>query len=129
MVQAEGRYTVYRSPGLTVLVGDVFDLPERVGEGAFDAVWDRASMVALPPSLRRRYVDVLRQVGRGGRLLLSTFRYDEDVMAGPPFSIPPAEVEAAYPTAQVVASEDHVPPGFAARGHVWFEHRLWAAEL
>ncbi len=55
--------------------------------------------------------------------------YDPSVMSGPPFTIPHEEVEQAYPTAEVVSSDDTVPPPFAARGHEVFEQRLWLAEL
>lgn len=128
-VAEEGPYTTYRSEGLTVLVGDVFHLVDHLGEGAFDRVWDRASMVALPPAMRSRYVDSVQRVARGGRLLLSTFRYDPAVMSGPPFTIEHEEVERAYPTARVVSADDTVPPPFAERGHQVFEQRLWMAEL
>ena len=70
-----------------------------------------------------------REVGEGGRLLLSTFRYDPSVMSGPPFSIEHAEVEQAYPTARVIDGDDTVPPKFAERGHGLFEQRLWLAQL
>jgi len=128
-VSQEGPFTAWRSENLTVLVGDLFDLPERVSDRPFDRVWDRASMVALPPALRSRYTDVVRRVAEGGRLLLSTFRYDPSVMSGPPFSIDPSEVQGAYPTAQLVETDDTVPPPFAARGHRRFEQRLWMVEL
>jgi thiopurine S-methyltransferase len=128
-VQQEGPFTVYRSTNLTVLVGDVFDLPGHVGSRRFDRVWDRASMVALPPPMRARYVEVIRTTAAGGRMLLSTFTYDEAVMSGPPFSIEPTEVVGTYPKIDVVAHDAVVPPPFRARGHERFDQRLWMAEL
>ncbi len=128
-VSQEGPFTAWRSENLTLLVGDLFDLPERVGDRPFDRIWDRASMVALPPALRTRYTDVVRRVGEGGRLLLSTLRYDPSVMSGPPFSVDPSEVQGAYPTAELIEADDTVPPNFAARGHGVFEQRLWMVEL
>jgi thiopurine S-methyltransferase len=128
-VSQEGPYGVWRSENLTILVGDVFDLPGHVGEDVFDRVWDRASMVALPRPMRDRYTRVVRKVAKGGRLLLSTFRYDTSVMSGPPHSIDPDEVHGAYPGVEVLEEDDMVPPGFAARGHRRFEQRLWLAEL
>lgn len=123
-VSTEGPYTAYRSEGLTVLVGDVFEL-----SGTFDRVWDRASMVALPPPLRERYVATMKRVASGGQLMLSTFTYDTAIMSGPPFSIPVSEVQASYPQLELLALDDTVGPQFAARGHTTFEQRLWLASL
>lgn len=128
-VSQEGPFTAYRSPNLTVLVGDVFDLPTHVGVGAFDRVWDRASMVALPPPMRARYVEGIRSVGAGGKLLLNTLTYDPTVMSGPPFSVEPAEVVGSYPGVELLQRVDEVPPPFRARGHQRFEERVWLAPL
>jgi thiopurine S-methyltransferase len=121
----DGPYRVYRSENLDVLVGDVFDLGDRT----FDRVWDRASMVALPADLRARYVETVKRVGAGGKLLLSTFVYDPSVMSGPPFSVPHDQVEDAYPGAVVLETDTTVAPAFQARGHSYFEQRLWLASL
>ena len=97
---------------VTFLVGDLFDFLEMdpaaraeytsLRSGTFDAVYDRASMIAVHPSLRGRYArqmgDVLRP---GGTVLLVTVdrretSSDDAKRDGPPFSIDEAEVRELY---------------------------------
>jgi thiopurine S-methyltransferase len=93
-VTTRGPYTVWAVPGLEIWQGDIFDLP---ADGAFDAIWDRAATVALPPDLRRRYAATLaRAVKPGGAMLLCVFDYPQAERAGPPFAVPPEEVDALY---------------------------------
>lgn len=95
-VVREEPFTVYRSPGMTVYVGDFFDLrPEHVGE--ISLIWDRASLIALPPRTRPRYVERLRSLARDQWLmLLNVLEYDESVMDGPPWPVLPDEVRRHY---------------------------------
>lgn len=125
----EGAYTAWRSDGVRMLVGDVFDLP-ALGE-SFDVIWDRAATVALPPAMRARYRDVLHQVGAGGELLLVTFSYDPAVMSGPPFSVGADEVRSSYEQVELLHEEDVIDsvPQFRERGHRSWIKRVWRARL
>jgi thiopurine S-methyltransferase len=78
------------------LVGDFFDADATV-LGAFDAVYDRAALVALPPPARRRYAERMTALcPRGTRVLQVTFDYDAREMTGPPFAVHGEEVGALY---------------------------------
>lgn len=93
-VTQRGPYTVWSVEGLEIWQGDIFDLP---GDASFDAIWDRAATVALPPDLRRRYAATLATaVPAGAPMLLSVFDYPQSERNGPPFSVPPEEVHALY---------------------------------
>jgi thiopurine S-methyltransferase len=87
-----------------LLKGDFFDLDEIATDGRFDAVFDRASLVAIDPTLRTDYVQVMRKLIRpGGKILLVVIERmsgneEEDKTAGPPFSVPEAQVRALYET-------------------------------
>lgn len=62
-----------------------------------DAVYDRAALVAMPPGMRERYVERMAGLLEPGvRTLLVTMDYPQHEMPGPPFSVPPAEVEALF---------------------------------
>jgi thiopurine S-methyltransferase len=76
--------------------GDIFDLtPASLGPIA--GIFDRASLVALPPAMRQRYVAQLASLAAPGtRTLLVTMEYDASRKAGPPHSVEPAEVTALY---------------------------------
>ena len=86
----------WRADGIEVWCGDFLELgPERIGR--FDALWDRAALIALPESMRARYVEhCARLLEPGAAGLVVTLWYDPAEMEGPPFPVPPAEVEALY---------------------------------
>lgn len=103
---AENGYTPNRSTtrnfqqceaeGIRVLCGDFFDLTAGEMEGV-DTVYDRASLVALPPEMRQKYAShMLDILPPRARILLIAFDYDQAAMPGPPFAVTPAEVEALY---------------------------------
>ncbi len=69
---------------LSVYTGDYFTAPIQ----PVDIIYDRASLVALPAEMRVQYVERLKQLWSGGKILLVTLDYDQDEMAGPPFSVP-----------------------------------------
>ncbi|CAM9607408.1 unnamed protein product [Chrysoparadoxa australica] len=81
---------------LTVVCADFFRLtPAIVGE--FSRIWDRASLVAVPPEAQEAYVDICDNVLlKGGKILLVTLEYDQSKVNGPPFSINEKQVKALY---------------------------------
>lgn len=91
-----GAFTEYRSGGLRILCGDFFALQPADLHGAA-AVYDRASLIALPPTLRVQYARKMSELlGTGARLLLITLDYPQAEMDGPPFAVGQAEVEGLY---------------------------------
>jgi thiopurine S-methyltransferase len=97
-VADEPPFRRYRVDEIEVLCGDFFDLDpahlERV-----TAVYDRASLIALPSDMRPHYVEHLnRLIHMETRILLITLDYDEREMAGPPFAVRDAEVQALFAT-------------------------------
>ena len=49
----DGPFEIWESPGLSVYVGDIFELPAALA-GTFAAIWDRAALIALNPTDRTR---------------------------------------------------------------------------
>lgn len=85
----------YRGGSIEIVVGDYFALGADV-LGHFDACFDRAALVAMPPAQRPRYVAHQRGLlAPGARTLLVTFVHDAPPDS-PPFSVPEAEVRALY---------------------------------
>lgn len=111
----------WRAGRYELLCGDFFDLGARA-LGEIAGWYDRAALVALPADMRRRYVERLAQLlPSGARGLLLTHDYDQAEMEGPPFSVPPMEVEALYGAAfdiEPVSRHDSLPanPRFRERG-------------
>lgn len=98
----EGPYHFRAWTGKSILLlqGDFFELDSNaLGGEQVDAIWDRAALVAIDPTLREKYVDTLRKVLRrpGGRILLNTYvKYSGDMNKGPPFSIDEDEVRRLF---------------------------------
>ena len=99
-----------RGERLRFVSGDFFGLAaDEIGR--FDAVYDRAALVALPPADRVRYVQHLRGLlAPAGDVLLLTFEYKPGTLSGPPFSVPPTEVESLYAGASVTAAGSREVP-------------------
>lgn len=74
-----GAFTLWQSGGIRILCGDFFELrPEHLAQVA--AVYDRASLTALPPELRAAYARHLRDIlPAAARILLLT---TEEALAG-----------------------------------------------
>ena len=62
-----------------------------------DAVYDRASLIAMPADMRPAYADRLTSlIPAGTRSLLVTLDYPQEEMDGPPFSVTPDEVRQLF---------------------------------
>lgn len=88
--------TCWQSGDIRLLVGDFFALvPEQLQGVA--AVYDRASLIALPPEMRKAYARQMADLLPSGvRLLLVTMEYPSGQMNGPPFSVSQTEVADLY---------------------------------
>lgn len=92
----DSRFEMYDAPGIKILCGDIFKL-DGSDLASVHAVYDRASLVALPQDLRKSYVDhLLSYLPIGAPVLLVSFEYDTTRMEGPPFCVDEAEVRALY---------------------------------
>ena len=97
---AVGPYRRMTGNKITLLKGDFFELDDTISGGRFDAIFDRASLVAIEPRLREDYVNTMsRLLAPGGRILLVTIERTsgtQDAKLGPPFSVPEDEVRRLY---------------------------------
>lgn len=94
--KTDGKFDHFMINGISILCGDFLNLSKADLEMT-DAVYDRASLVALPPDMRQRYVNhMVNILPPGTQILLITFDYPPDEMAGPPFAVPPDEVNKLY---------------------------------
>lgn len=119
-----GAFDTWQGHGIRLLAGDFFKLDSEVAGGKFDAVWDRAALVALQPSMREAYVNQLGQVldKPDGRILLSTYvRPDGNTKIGPPFSIDEAEVRRLFEGKPWVASVEQLESRSALSLEPWWK--------
>lgn len=91
-----GEFDIYHANGIEIRCGNFFDL-EPSDLAHVRAVYDRASLVALPQEMRQRYADKLASLlPDRAQVMLITFDYPQEQMSGPPFSVSPAEVHQLY---------------------------------
>lgn len=126
----EARFVRRQIAELTLLEGDFFDLTPAHLDGV-TAVYDRASLIALPPPMRERYAaHMAALLPSGTPLLLVTLDYPQPEMDGPPFAVSAAEVAALFAArfdidslgGQDILAEN---PRFRARGLTRLEERVY----
>ncbi len=85
-------FSIYRSASIELWEGDFLKLPAaKIPE--LDAIYDKASIVALPADMRKIYAHKLLELcSDQTQILLQTFVYDQDEMNGPPFSVDEKEI-------------------------------------
>ena len=102
------HFCIYKSDHLQILAGDYFALTKSHIHQV-KAVFDRASLVALPREWRRKYVNHLRQcLPSQCVILLITLEYEKDLLRPPPFDIYAEEIDELYgPWCEVTHLETH----------------------
>ena len=107
--------------GYKVFCGDFFALKTADLAGAC-TVYDRGSLVALPAEMRARYAAHLATLlPSGSRVLLISYTFNQAESAGPPFSVPPAQIDILFGAnfqIEVLTEEDALwsHQGLIARG-------------
>jgi thiopurine S-methyltransferase len=127
-----GPYRGLVGGSVTLLAGDFFEAT-RDALGNFDAIYDRAALVALPSDSRASYAaHCQRLLGASGRVALISFAYDQAKMEGPPFSVDDAEVRLLYSPHDVQMVDERLeapPPHLAERGLGEITERLYVIDL
>lgn len=90
-----GDLLAYKLNSIDIFVGDFFSLSKAL-LGKIDAIYDRAALVALPYEMRERYTEHLVKITESAKQLLITYEYDQNLLAGPPFSISEEEINQHY---------------------------------
>lgn len=127
----QGPFVAYTHGAITILVGDFFAATPEI-TGYCDGVYDRAALIALPTELRARYVAHLPSLlAPKARLLLVTLDYDAE--GGPPFRVPPSEVDVLYRAAKITPLDSvdarAETPGPIARGATFVNENTYLIEL
>jgi len=123
-VSTVGTLKRYSADGIDVLVGDIFELSAST-LGPVDAIFDRAAMVAMPASMRQRYVTQVAKISDHAPQLLTCFECDQSLLDGPPFDVNQDEVEALYSDFYDVALVERVPIRNGLKGKCPADAALW----
>lgn len=110
---------------VSIVCGDYFQYSDE----PFDALYDRAAWVALPPEHRPGYAKHTRSLLKpGAAQLLITLEYDQSKANGPPFSVLPGEVGKYWPElrrAGGMSALGNMPPKFMEAGIEEFVEAVW----
>ncbi len=89
-------FDLYEADRLQLYCGDFYKMrPDLLG--SVSAIYDRASLIAWPPKFRAPYVAHLNSLTpSGAQTLLIALEYEQDQMAGPPFSVGADDVDRLY---------------------------------
>jgi len=113
---------------ITIVCGDYFQYSEQ----PYDALYDRASLVALPHQQRPQYIEHTKALLKAdARVLLVTLEYDQSLAGGPPFSVMADEVEAYWPGLRKVSiyeDTDNIPPKFRQAGIKRMDEIVWLSD-
>jgi thiopurine S-methyltransferase len=130
----QGKFASREADGIHILCGDFFDL-EPADLAGVSAVYDRASLVALPPGMRKQYADHLIQIlPPETQMLLVTFDYAQAEMPGPPFAVSAEEVAdlfGRHAQIQLLETVDALAhnPRFVERGLNRLQENVWLLTL
>ena len=131
---AKENFDYYEAGSIRILCGDFFNLKKEDMKGV-SAVYDRASLVALPPAMRERYVrHLLGILPPATRILLISFDYRQPEMPGPPFAVSIEEVESLYKGCadiRLLAQHDTLDenPRFRERGLTRLQENIFLLKL
>lgn len=113
---------------ITIVCADYF----RFSEGPFDALYDRASLVALPHGLRPRYAEHTKTLLKAdATVLLVTLEYDQSLAGGPPYSVPAGEVRQYWPDLEKVSvsgDTQNIPHKLRQAGVTQLDEIVWLYE-
>lgn len=124
-----GDKIFYQADKLTLISGDFFALSSQ-DIGPVDWIYDRAALVALPQEMRQQYSQHLRLISDHAPQFLVTLNYDQNEMAGPPFSVAEQEVVSLYQDNYQIALQESreiidQEPKFKQRGVSSFKQDVY----
>ncbi len=123
-------FQCWETENIRLLCGDFFKL-NAPHLKSVSGVYDRASLVALPPEMRLRYAQHFSSIiPAEARSLLVTTEYPQQEMKGPPFAVFEQEVEQLYIdhfNIDTLFDEDllEMNPQFKKRGLTEFKERVY----
>lgn len=126
----QGAFTIWESEGITIYCGDVFELT-AADMANVAGVYDRASLIALPPALREQYAAHLHAIlPAAANVLLVTMDYPQAEMQGPPYAVIEQEVTALYQAhfkVEQVCAKDILPaePRFQEQGLTRLQEKVY----
>lgn len=92
------NFTIYSATdrNIKIYVGDVFNFASTY-TGSFDCAWECNAIVALNVEDRERYANLLATlIKTGGKILMTTWEFDQSERKTHPFSVPHGTVRELF---------------------------------
>ena len=106
----------YRFKNLKLINDDLFNITKASFHAPITHLFDRASLIALPPHLRPKYKKSIQNIiSAKTRLMIITIEYDQNRVSGPPFSVPSDEVKNTFPNHNLQLIEDEVTSNLSGK--------------
>ena len=124
-----GPHKCYRATTAPIVLycGDYFEFSAP----PFDALYDRAALIALGPELRPSYAQHTSSLLNNDAFhLLDTLEYQQSQVAGPPYCVRPEEVLSYWPRLRPVCeleAIDSCPPKFRDAGVTHVNEVVWVS--
>lgn len=128
--RTENGYEIFEAGQIEIWCGDLFALPASVTADV-RGVYDRASLVALPPDMQPKYAAKIAELTRPEtQMLLVAGNYDQSEMNGPPFAVSPDQVDRIFHASfaiEKLAEGDVLGPyhRFRQRGLTWMQTAVY----
>jgi thiopurine S-methyltransferase len=119
--------TRYSAKDIDIYVGDFFEV-SAAHLGSIDGIYDRAALVALPHSMRAQYTAHLVDICHHAPQLLIVFEYDQQLLDGPPFSVPADEVKQHYSDTYQLETVEITPVKGGLKGKVESNEIAWVLQ-
>ena len=123
----DGELPAYqaRESSITIFCGDYFELKSV----RCNAHYDRGALIAMPPDRRAAYAaHTSTLLEDTAKQFVITLEYDQALVNGPPFSVPPAELLSYWPDLLRFDSHDdfeNAPPKFGEAGLTELIEVIW----
>ncbi|MBT8100837.1 MAG: thiopurine S-methyltransferase [Gammaproteobacteria bacterium] len=124
--QAATRYVAVDRK-ISIVCGDYFEF----SDAPFDAIYDRAALIALPRDQRPAYAAHTRSLLTANAYqMLVSLEYDQSLVKGPPYAVFADEVRTYWPQLQRVGETEDIqnaPPKFRQAGVKRMREIVWVS--
>ena len=112
---------------ITLWVADIFALTtDHIG--SVNAVYDKASLIALPADMRVQYSAQMYQLSANASQFIITLTYDQSKKSGPPFSISSEKIQQYYGDNYHISELTSEPTSIGSAPELTVSEHVWLLE-
>ena len=112
---------------ITLWIADIFALTTN-HIGSVNAVYDKASLIALPADMRTNYSEHIRKISGHAPQFIITLTYDQSKKVGPPFSISSEQIQQYYGDNYHINELTSEPTSIGSAPELMVTEHVWLLE-